>query len=70
MLLLRPVPFLSQSLHIRKILFKTRNIVFVKTKGPKKKKKTNKQTKKPNKQKTTTTKTRITSLDIIIQVFN
>lgn len=69
MLLLRPVPFLSQSLHIRKILFKTRNIVFVKTKGQKKKKKT-KQTKKPNKQKTTTTKTRITSLDIIIQVFN
>lgn len=68
MLLLRPVPFLSQSLHIRKILFKTRNIVFVKTKGQKKKK--NKQTKKPNKQKTTTTKTRITSLDIIIQVFN
>lgn len=47
MLLLRPVPFLSQSLHIRKILFKTRNIVFVKTKGQKKKKKnqTNKKTK-------------------------
>lgn len=38
MLLIRPVPFLSQSLHIRKILFKARNIVFVKTKGPKKKK--------------------------------
>lgn len=46
MLLLRPVPFLSQSLHIRKILFKTRNIVFVKTKGPKKKK--TKQTKNNN----------------------
>lgn len=46
MLLIRPVPFLSQSLHIRKILFKTRNIVFVKTKGPKKKK--TKQTKNNN----------------------